>query len=77
MLRSLQRGTQCLHIHISNNSCLTGNSMLWLSMGMGGLMGVAPLLRYQAVPTATAPRASRVDGSERKLTRELEPEGSL
>lgn len=40
-------------------------------------MGVEPLLRYQAVPTATAPRASSVEGSDRKPTRELEEESDI
>ena len=37
---------------------------------MGFNPGV-PLLKYHAVPTATALRASRVEGSERKPTTEL------
>ena len=45
-------------------------SMLWLSKGMHGLAGVGALLRYQAVPTATAPSAIRVDGSDRKPTKD-------
>ena len=35
-------------------------------------MGVPPLLRYHAVPTATAPRAMSVEGSERNPTRDEE-----
>lgn len=44
--------------------------MLWLSSGNGGLEGVPPLLRYQAVPTATAPRAISVDGSDKNPTKD-------
>lgn len=35
-------------------------------------MGVPLLLRYHAVPTATAPRAMSVEGSERNPTRDEE-----
>ena len=56
---------------------LTGTSRLWLSMGTGVSTGVALLLKYQAVPTATAPNASRVDGSARKVTSEPESDIAL
>ena len=52
---------------------LTGNSMLWLSSGMGGLTGLGRLEMYHAAPAATAAKAARVAGSERKFTRALLP----
>ena len=56
---------------ISNQ--LTGSSMLWLSSGTGGLMGLGRLEMYQAAPAATAAKAARVAGSDRKFTRALLP----
>ena len=48
--------------------------MLWLSSGIGGLIAVlGRLLMYQAAPAATAAKAARRAGSERKLTRPLLP----
>ena len=60
---------------ISNQ--LTGSSMLWLSSGMGGLMGLGRLEMYQAAPAATAAKAARVAGSDRKFTRALLPSAIL